>query len=43
LHIATLRGQIDVAKVLLLYKIDADSYDFDGNTALHFAAENGYK
>lgn len=43
LHIATLRGHIDVAKVLFNYKIDADAYDNDGNTALHFAAENGYK
>jgi ankyrin repeat protein len=43
LHIATLKGQLEVAKVLLNYKIDADAYDSDGNTPLHFAAENGYK
>ena len=43
LHIATLRGHTEVAKMLLKYKIDADACDNDGNTALHFAAENGYK
>ena len=43
LLIATLRGQLDVAKVLFKYKIDPNAYDNDGNTALHFAAENGYK
>ena len=34
---------MNVAKVLLQFKIDADAVDTDGNTALHFAAENGYK
>jgi len=29
--------------MLFNYKIDADACDHDGNTALHFAAENGYK
>lgn len=29
--------------MLVKYKIDADAYDNDGNSALHFAAENGYK
>lgn len=29
--------------MLLKYKIDADACDNDGNTALHFAAQNGYK
>lgn len=43
LHIATLRGQLEVIKILFKHKIYADSYDADGNTALHFAAENGYK
>lgn len=43
LHIATLRGNFEVVKVLIKYKIDADACDTDGNTALHFAAENGYK
>lgn len=43
LHIATLRGHLEVAKVLFNYKIEADAFDNDGNTALHFAAENGYK
>jgi len=43
LLIATLRGHIEVVKVLLKYKIDMNAYDNDGNTALHFAAENGYK
>lgn len=43
LHIASLRGQIEVTKVLFNYKIDANACDNDGNTALHFAAENGYK
>lgn len=43
LHIATLRGNQEVVKVLVKYKIDTDAYDTDGNTALHFAAENGYK
>jgi ankyrin repeat protein len=32
-----------VVKTLVKYKIDTDAYDLDGNTALHFAAENGYK
>lgn len=32
-----------MVKMLLNYKIDADACDNDGNTALHFAAENGYK
>jgi len=43
LHIATLRGHINVVKMLFKYKIDADACDSDGNTALHFAAENKYK
>ena len=43
LHIAVLRGHLEVAKMLIKYKIDADAYDNDGNSALHFAAENGYK
>lgn len=43
LHIATLRGHLEVAKVLLKNGIDIDAFDNDGNTALHFAAENGYK
>lgn len=38
LHIATLRGNLEVVKVLLDNKIDADACDNDGNTALHFAA-----
>jgi ankyrin repeat protein len=29
--------------MLFRYKIDADAYDIDGNTALHFAAENNHK
>jgi hypothetical protein len=29
--------------MLFKYKIDPDAYDNDGNTALHFAAENGSK
>ena len=32
-----------MVKALLKYKIEADSFDNDGNTGLHFAAENGYK
>lgn len=43
LHIATLRGQIEVIKILVKYKIDINANDTDGNTALHFAAEGGYK
>ena len=43
LQIATLRGHIEVVKMLMNYKIDADACDNDGNTALHIAAENGYK
>ena len=43
LHIATLRGNFEVVKALIKNKIDADACDTDGNTALHFAAENGYK
>lgn len=38
LHIAALRGNIEVVKALLDNKIDADACDNDGNTALHFAA-----
>ena len=29
--------------MLFKYNIDGDAYDNDGNTALHIAAENGYK
>ena len=29
--------------MLFKYKIDADACDNDGNTALHIAAQNGYK
>lgn len=43
LHIATLRGHVEVVKVLCLHKIDWDAADLEGNTALHFAAEGGYK
>jgi ankyrin len=43
LHIATLRGNLEVVKVLVSNKINTDACDTDGNTALHFAAENGYK
>ena len=32
-----------MVKVLVLRKIDIDSFDNDGNTPLHFAAENAYK
>jgi ankyrin repeat protein len=43
LHIATLRGYLNVVKVLYKFKIDFNAVDQDGNTALHFAAEGGYK
>lgn len=43
MHIASLRGHIGVAKALVKYNIQINSCDYDGNTALHFAAENGYK
>jgi ankyrin repeat protein len=32
-----------VVKILYKYKINFDAADLDGNTALHFAAEGGYK
>lgn len=43
LHIATLRGYLPVVKILYKFKIDYNAVDMDGNTALHFAAEGGYK
>jgi len=43
LHIATLRGYLNVTKVLYKFKINFNAADIDGNTALHFAAEGGYK
>lgn len=43
MQIATLRGYLNVVKVLYRYKIDCNATDLEGNTALHFAAEGGYK
>lgn len=38
-----MRGNLNVIKAIVANKIDINAYDQDGNTALHFAAENGYK
>ncbi len=38
LLIATLRGHLEVVKILMKYKIDANACDNEGNTALHIAA-----
>ena len=43
LHIAAIRGFLEVVKVLYEFNIDINAVDNDGNTALHFACENGYK
>lgn len=43
MHIAALRGHIKVVTYLVYRNIDINASDCDGNTALHFAAENGYR
>jgi len=43
LHIAAIRGYLEVAEVLFKHEINCNAVDTEGNTALHFAAEHGYK
>lgn len=43
LHVATIKGSLEAVKVLCENNIDIDSFDNDGNTALHFACQNNYK
>ena len=42
LHIAVLKGQLDLCKMLVeIHKFDVNMTDDSGKTALHVSAENG--
>ena len=42
LHIASIRGHLDVAKVLIKFGASIEAYDNDRNTALHHAIMHGH-
>jgi len=43
LHIACLRGRLEIAKLLIQRGANVDAQDIDGNTSLHFASVFSHK
>jgi ankyrin repeat protein len=42
LHLASLYGHVDIARMLIDHGADVSAQDEDGSTALHLALENGH-
>jgi ankyrin repeat protein len=42
LHLASMMGHLEIAQLLISYKADVNAIDTDGNTPIHFAAQNEY-
>jgi ankyrin repeat protein len=42
LHLAAIRGNTNIARMLIVHGSDPNTKDFDENTPLHFASEFGH-
>ncbi|WP_265033965.1 ankyrin repeat domain-containing protein [Wolbachia endosymbiont (group A) of Sicus ferrugineus] len=43
LHLAAMKGKIDVVKILLEYNADVNTKNNEGRTALYYAANNNHQ